>query len=372
MWCSSGVYLRLKHDGRMLAATEGGQVYLAREAAAAQKATHLWKFTEDGVVSNVFHGLHLQVPRNQQAVVIGSSDNPGAFKKWKVTSDGEIHLTSESCMCLCIPNGSVSPEVRPSDKDLETDGFFHWEFIAEDGKLLQPLECGVTEQADYPLPQFGYPIPGPQTPTVEDVVTNAFFVHEEDWKAVRESGDFDYVVVGSGFCCLGFVTRVLTNNPYARILILERGSFLLPEHFQNLPMPFQKTLKGVSETFPWSVTEKTHKGKFIKFQHGVVPFLGGRSTTWSGWCPEPLTEELVDWPKEAVDTIHSYFREVKELLNVVPANEISRSDVHNGSKPIFGALQKGLETFLQLNAHKSETITRSIAAPLAVGPTDTR
>ncbi|XOI98805.1 hypothetical protein ACMX2M_23695 [Paenibacillus polymyxa] len=139
---------------------------------------------------------------------------------------------------------------------------------------------------------YGYPTPGPQNPTGSQVMDHVFFLSQEEWKRVREEERFNFIIIGSGFCALGFADRVLQNDPHARILIIERGPFFLPEHFQNLPLPFQKTLGGLSETFPWTLSAATINQQYIKWQHGMVPFFGGRSTLWSSWCPRPTREEM--------------------------------------------------------------------------------
>ena len=141
--------------------------------------------------------------------------------------------------------------------------------------------------ASAPNFNYGFPTAGPQAPTGSAVMDHVFFVSQSDWKQVREEDDFDFIVIGSGFCALGFAQRALANNPRARILILERGPFFLPEHFQNLPLPYQSTIGGLSETFPWTLSNKTISQPFFQWQHGMVPFFGGRSTLWSAWCPRP-------------------------------------------------------------------------------------
>ncbi len=213
---------------------------------------------------------------------------------------------------------------------------------------------------------YGYPTPGPQSPTGRDIMDHVFFVSKTEWKRIREEEHFDFIVVGSGFCALAFVEKALRNNPFAKILIIERGDFFLPEHFQDLPGPYKRTLGGLSETYPWTLSEKTTKGKFITWQHGMVPFFGGRSTLWSGWCPRPLEEEMINWPKEVIKVVQDYFEEAENLLNVIPADHIkSTSD----DKPIYATLQKEIQKILEGNISKVEELTRIIAAPLAVKTT---
>lgn len=213
---------------------------------------------------------------------------------------------------------------------------------------------------------YGYPTPGPQSPTPQKVMNHQFFVSETEWKRVREEMHFDYVVIGTSFGALGFAERILANNPHSRILMLERGPFFLPEHFQNLPVPYQKTLGGLSETFPWTVSEKTWNGKHIKWLHGSVPFFGGRSIMWSSWCPRPLESEMTNWPKQVISTLSKYFKGAESLLNVIPANEIDKNA--KGSNQVFGVLQESLTKMIQDNLKKISSATRVMAAPLAVGP----
>lgn len=210
---------------------------------------------------------------------------------------------------------------------------------------------------------YGYPTPGPQSPTSRDVMDHVFFMSNTEWKQIREEEHFDFIVIGSGFCSLAFVERTLKNNPFAKILIIERGDFFLPEHFQDLAGPYKSTLGGLSETFPWTLSEKTTNGKHIKWQHGMVPFFGGRSTLWSGWCPRPTEEEMINWPKEVIEVLQTYFKDAEELLNVISADEIkSTSD----NRPIYRTLQKEIQSLLNCNLKDVVELTRSFPAPLAV------
>jgi choline dehydrogenase-like flavoprotein len=232
---------------------------------------------------------------------------------------------------------------------------------------------------------YGYPTPGPQTPTSQQVMDHVFFVSNTEWKRVREEEQFDYIVIGSGCCALGFVEKALRNNPKAKILIIERGPFFLPEHFQSLPLPYQQVIGGLSETFPWTLSAKTHQGRFIKWQHGMVPFFGGRSIMWSTWCPRPTREEMEGWPETVIDAASKYFKEAEELLNVIPADKIyisperkaqPDSDLHSDllkntpyskQRPVFGVLQQKLTTRIEKHLKKIDSAKRAFPAPLAVG-----
>ena len=171
--------------------------------------------------------------------------------------------------------------------------------------------------------QYGFPTPGPQEPTGQRVMDHVFFLSNAGWKAAREEKAYDFVIIGSGFCALGFAERALKNKPDSRILIVERGQLFLPEHFQNLPLPYKDTLGGLSETFPWTLSATTAEGLdggYIRWQHGMVPFFGGRSTLWSAWCPRPNLKEMDGWPAETISAAHENFSSAESLLRVTPAD----------------------------------------------------
>lgn len=79
-----------------------------------------------------------------------------------------------------------------------------------------------------PEPAHGYPTPGPQTPSAQDVVNNAFFLSDTEWEHARTNETFDFVIIGSGVCGYAFAQRILETNPHTRILMIERGPFFLP------------------------------------------------------------------------------------------------------------------------------------------------
>ncbi|WP_205571836.1 GMC oxidoreductase [Arthrobacter celericrescens] len=202
---------------------------------------------------------------------------------------------------------------------------------------------------------------------------HVFFLSEGEWKTVREEEQFDHIVIGSGFCGYAFAERTLTVNPHARILIIERGPFFLPQHFQNLPLPYRETLGGLSETFPWTLAAATAcqpPGK-ISWQHGMVPFYGGRSIMWSAWCPRPEEDEMRGWPRAVMDAAKAHFTTAEDLLNVVPADQIDAGvsadvvDLINNTRPVYGIMQKALQDRLAAGLHEIDSATRSMPAPLA-------
>jgi hypothetical protein len=232
--------------------------------------------------------------------------------------------------------------------------------------------------ASSPNFDHGYPTPGPQSPTPQKVMDHVFFLSEGEWKQVREQEQFDHIIVGSGFCAFAFAQRALAADPHTRILIIDRGPFFLPEHFQNLPLPYNQTLGGLSETFPWTLSAATAMqpaGK-ISWQHGMVPFFGGRSIMWSAWCPRPEVNEMRDWPPHVIEAAQQRFATAEQLLNVVPADKIDDGfspqmlAAISESRPVYGIMQKALQTILADNLDRIDSATRSMPAPLAAAAGD--
>lgn len=213
--------------------------------------------------------------------------------------------------------------------------------------------------------RYGYPTPVEQNVTAEDIMNTHYFMNDEEWEKNRKLGDFDYVVIGSSFCALAFTTQALENNPGAKILIIERGTYLHPDHYQNLPPAFETTVHDPSETCHWRVTEKTNHGQYIKGLHGAYSFFGGRSAFWSGWCPEPTPAEMEGWPEEVIKVIRGYLPKAKEFLNVIPADEIFK-DKPPHHHPMFGELQSKVQSMLKEASGTVEAVSYVIPAPLAV------
>lgn len=224
----------------------------------------------------------------------------------------------------------------------------------------------------------GFPTPGPQTPTGQNVMDHVFFMSNGEWKNAREENDYDLVIIGTGFCGYAAAKRALERNPFCNILLIERGTFFLPEHFQNLPLPFVNTLGGLSETFPWTMSAETtyRKDNTIRWQHGMVPFIGGRSTLWSAWCPRPNNDEMDGWPAETKAAARRNFKSAEALLHVQKADEVdanksaSMLKIIGANRPVYGVLQKTIQERLKKNATSIKGIYRSEAAPLASGAQD--
>ncbi|VUC22981.1 unnamed protein product [Clonostachys rosea] len=224
------------------------------------------------------------------------------------------------------------------------------------------------DEAAVPNHQWGYPTPGVQSPSSASVMGSDFFVSDNAWAQILDNGKYDYIVVGSGCTALAFIQEALAVDPRKKILCLERGDFLLPAHFQNLPLPFKMVLGGPSETFPWALSRKTFTDPELRYCHGSCPFFGGRSTFWSAWCPQPEINEMRDFPKALIAATQEdiFWPEANRLLHVTGTDELDNS--------IFAGLQDQVDSRLEKRIKDIPTATHSGPARLAVGrssPTST-
>ena len=142
-----------------------------------------------------------------------------------------------------------------------------------------------------------------------------------------------------------------------------RLDFWLPDHFQNLPLPFKYTLGGPSETFPFSFSRYTYDST-VKFVHGSTPFFGGRSTFWSAWSPTPTPDLMRKWPESMKKTAgkpdSKFFDRARSLLRVTSASDIG---------PPYAKLQDEVDERVQqaVAGKNIPTVTDAFPAPMAVG-----
>ncbi|KAF5497402.1 hypothetical protein CGCS363_v007961 [Colletotrichum siamense] len=245
------------------------------------------------------------------------------------------------------------------------------DYLTIPGKTIPSFHCRVgrdhNDRQPQPANTYGFPVPGVQGPSPASVMALDYFASDRTWGNILSHGDFDYIVVGSGFTALAFIQKALELDPCVKILCLERGGkyslygFWLPSHFQNLPIPFKMVLGGPSETFPWTLSRKTFETKELKFCHGSCPFFGGRSTFWSAWSPRPTLDLMRDFPETMKKTAEQeeFWKKAKELLNVTSADQIDDS--------VFGSLQTAIDSILKDSVGKIPTADYVESAPLAVG-----
>jgi choline dehydrogenase-like flavoprotein len=151
---------------------------------------------------------------------------------------------------------------------------------------------------------------------------------------------FDFIVIGGGTFG-GAVAEQLfyrSTGRSERILVLEGGPFLLPEHWQNLP---SMSLGGEVWGVPWN----SNTNDFA----GLAFCIGGRSIFWGGWSPRLLDSETVTWPQAVLDDLNAkklangdagYFRQSGQQIGVTETNDYIFGDLHNALRDVlFDAIE---------------------------------
>jgi len=131
---------------------------------------------------------------------------------------------------------------------------------------------------------------------------------------------FDAIIIGGGtFGCVVAEHLFATDTTRSRrILVLEAGPFVLPEHVQNLPF------MGGAPDFrvPWV----NHPA--LNYT-GLMFAIGGRSLAWGGWSPEPLDVELASWPAAARAELRArYFADASRHIGVKDTNDFIYGPLH--------------------------------------------
>jgi Domain of Unknown Function (DUF1080)/GMC oxidoreductase len=150
--------------------------------------------------------------------------------------------------------------------------------------------------------------------------------------------DFDTIVVGGGtFGCVVaehlFIQDITRSR---RILVLEAGPFVLPEHVQNMPF-----MGGTPDLrAPWV----NHPA--LNYP-GLIFAIGGRSLMWGGWSPELLDVELTNWPAAARAELRArYFGESSREIGVKETNDFIYGPLHT-------ALRKQLDDGLNIAGNET-------------------
>jgi hypothetical protein len=140
---------------------------------------------------------------------------------------------------------------------------------------------------------------------------------------------FDVIIIGGGSFgpILGENVFFDDKTHSRRILILEAGPMVLPEHQQNLPV-LGGDIEGIVRDVPWAADPK------LGFA-GLRVMLGGRSAFFGGWSPQLLdndkhTEMRRDrWPDAVVTELKaSYLPRAAEQLAVDETNDFIFGELH--------------------------------------------
>jgi choline dehydrogenase-like flavoprotein len=165
------------------------------------------------------------------------------------------------------------------------------------------------------------------------------------------SGPFDLVVIGGGTFGAAVAEHLWfrgTGRAH-RVLVLEGGPFLLPEHVQNLPVlhltnPSAATINQLRQENAFGIDKPRAEVWGLPWQSGI-PFqglaycIGGRSLYWGGWSPELLDSELPPsaWPAAVVSDLKAavlpdgssgYFHQASDQIGVSETNDFIFGDLH--------------------------------------------
>ena len=144
--------------------------------------------------------------------------------------------------------------------------------------------------------------------------------------------------------------------------MVEGGDLFLPDHFQNLPYQFKQLVEhDFLETSPW-LPPNNRKDQNQMFLHGMVPYFGGKSILWSGWCPSPKAHQLTNWPEVIRNILldHEKIEAGKRLLQVqsteILAKRYERTELYPGQKELLMLVKEPSE--------KEEAIVSKLLKPV--------
>lgn len=173
---------------------------------------------------------------------------------------------------------------------------------------------------------------------------------------VARSHEYDVIIVGGGGTSATLLERVLQSRPSAKVLVLEQGPYLLPDHAQNLGRGFQPLMMTASAT-PW----RSDGDLDVVAQ---VPYLGGRTLVWSGSTPQPSRDQLSRWPSRLIDELELYWPRAAAALGVHTAPQLGREygHLHRSLREIVFAATRSDAGLIEPETHIR------LDAPLAHGP----
>jgi hypothetical protein len=160
---------------------------------------------------------------------------------------------------------------------------------------------------------------------------------------------FDLIVIGGGSFGSALAQHVFLQDTFKnhRVLVLEAGPFVVPEHVQNLPMvglgvPDAISVDpGVPRNEVWGLPWRSAiEGGFP----GLAYCTGGRSLFWGGWSPRLLPAEMPPerWPQPVLDDLQAdgrYFDQSAEQSGVTETNDFIFGDMHRVlRKRLFGQI----------------------------------
>jgi len=165
---------------------------------------------------------------------------------------------------------------------------------------------------------------------------------------------FDFIIIGGGTFGAALAEHLWFRgtNRSERILVLEGGPFLLPEHVQNLPVLGLNAGGARMDHQPQNEVWGLAWNAGIPFP-GLAYCLGGRSVYWGGWSPRLLDSEMPAgvWPQTVLDDLKpknlpdgrkGYFRQSSDQIGVTETNDFIFGELHHAMRnQLFAALNAG-------------------------------
>ena len=152
--------------------------------------------------------------------------------------------------------------------------------------------------------------------TLEEVLT----LPKRDWQP--KARPFDVVIVGGGTfgALLAHEVFCRDRRRSLRVLVLETGPFVFPDHVQTLPYSGLNVPPPTTVEFGEVEQEDAPRNQVwgmpwrskIPFT-GLANCVGGRSLYWGGFCPEPTSSEWnaprlgLSWPPEVVEILRQRY-----------------------------------------------------------------
>ena len=166
---------------------------------------------------------------------------------------------------------------------------------------------------------------------------------------------FDIVVVGGGTFGSAIAQHLLfaDRTHTHRILVLEGGPFLLPEHVQNMPMIGLNVPSATSiAALRGQGSDRDPREEVWRLPwHSSTPYVGlaycvgGRSLYFGGWSPRLLDEEMptdsgapAPWPAQTVQelvAIEGYFDRAAAQIGVTESNDFVSGPLHEALRQIL-------------------------------------
>ena len=174
-------------------------------------------------------------------------------------------------------------------------------------------------------------------------------------RGFADARPFDHIVIGGGSFGSVLATRLfnLDEANAHRVLVVEAGPLVLPEHVQNLPPSYSPPGKGNPGTVwgqPWQSDSPMSWNQNFP---GLAFCVGGRSCFWGGWSPYFIATEVTDppWPGEvvtdlttavlpAVNPTESYLDQAARLIGTNVTNDFVSGPLHDALRQhLFDAIQ---------------------------------